>query len=42
MAGHVGFVLEKMVVRQVLGSAEAILEVAMHLRVYVHGKQLDG
>jgi len=32
---HVGFVLEKIVVRQVLGIAEAILDVAIHLRVYI-------
>ena len=38
---HAVFVLEKVVVRQVVGSAEAILDVAMHLRVYVHGKQLN-
>jgi hypothetical protein len=38
-ADHVGFVLEKVVVRQVLGSAEAILDVATHLQIYDHGKQ---
>ena len=31
---HLGFVLEKVVVRQVLGSAETILDVAVHLRMY--------